>query len=334
VDTEASPKKLLVTGMDFLPDEISHHIKSAEITCTSDISEENLSQQVKGFDGMVFMQTTSHYKITKKIIESGDKLRFIQCAGVGHEQIDIDEATDHGVVVMNVPSATTVSVAEHAVALIMACAKNIVKSDKTIHNGGWLAMDFGIELQNKTLGIIGFGRIGKEVAKRMKAFEMTILVYGPNVTEDDAREMGCKKVDLQTLLKESDVITIHTPLTRETKRLIGEAEFDLMKDSAILVNTARGEVEDEKALIKALSHGRIRSAGLDVYEHEPIENDNPLLALENIVLTPHSAVMNQDAITRLMNQNGIQAERALNGVYENVVNPDVLKARGEALTQS
>jgi D-3-phosphoglycerate dehydrogenase len=320
---EASPKKLLVTGMDLLPDWVSNHIKSAEVVCTSDISEENLSQQVKGFDGILFMQTTSHYKITRKIIESGDNLKFIQCAGVGYEQVDIDAATDHGVMVMNVPTATSVSVAEHAVALITACAKNVVKSDRTIRKGGWRAMDFGIELQNKTLGVIGFGRIGREVAKRMKAFEMTILVYSPHVTEDDAKKMGCKKVDLQTLLKESDVITIHTPLTKETKGLMGKAEFDLMKDSAILVNTARGDVVDEKALIEALSHGRLRSAGLDVYEHEPIEEDNPLLTLENTVLTPHGAVMNQDAIMRLMNQNGIQVERALNGFYENVVNPDV-----------
>ena len=121
------------------------------------------------------MQTTSHYKITRKIIESGDRLRFIQTAGVGYDQVDTDAATNHGVLVMNVATATTVSVAEHAVALIMACAKNIVKSDKTIRNGGWQAMDFGVELQNKTLGVIGFGRIGREVARRMKAFGMTVL---------------------------------------------------------------------------------------------------------------------------------------------------------------
>ena len=330
MDMEASPKKLIVTGMAFLPDEIASHIESAEIACIPDTSEENLIQKVKGVDGLLFMQTTSHYKITRKIIESGDKLRFIQSAGVGYDQVDVDAATDRGVVVMNVPTASTVSVAEHAVALIMACAKNIVKSDKTIRNGGWQAMDFGVELQNKTLGIVGFGRIGREVAKRMRAFGMIILVDSPHLTDDDAKEMGCEKVDLQTLLKESDVITIHTPLTKGTRRLIGEAEFELMKESAILVNTARGEVVDEKALIEALSHGGIMSAGLDVYVHEPIEKDSPLLTLENVVLTPHSAVMNPDAIARLMNQNGVQLERALNGTYENVVNPDVLnKPSGE-----
>ncbi len=322
---KVNPKKLLVTGMEFLPEWISQHIKSAQIVCTLDVSEESLSRKVKDFDGILFMQTISHYKITRKIIKSGDKLKFIQSAGVGYEQIDVDAATDHGVVVMNVPSATTVSVAEHAIALIMACAKNIVKMHKTVLEGGWRTMIFGVELRNKTLGIIGFGRIGRAVAERMKAFEMRILAYDPYVKENDIKEMGCKKVDLQTLLKESDVITIHSPLTKETKGLIGEVEFGLMKNSVILVNTARGQLVDEKVLIKALSDGRIGYAGLDVFEKEPLEKDSPLLTLENVVLTPHSAVQNQDAMARLMSQNGIQVEKALKGVYENTVNPDVLK---------
>ncbi|WXG46777.1 MAG: hydroxyacid dehydrogenase [Candidatus Atabeyarchaeum deiterrae] len=322
---KANPKTLLVTGMGFLPDWISQHIKSAEIVCTFDVTEESLGKKVKGFDGVLFMQTVSHYKITRKIIESGDKLRFIQSGGVGYEQIDVDAATDHGVVVMNVPTATTVSVAEHAIALILACAKNIVKMHKTILAGGWRTMDFGVELSKKTLGIIGLGRIGKAVAERMRSFEMAILVFDPYAEEADVRKMGCKKVDLATLLKESDVITIHSPLTKETTGLIGEPEFNVMKSSAILVNTARGGVIDEKALIKALTDGRVGYAGLDVFGMEPVEKDNPLLLLENVILTPHSAVQNQDAMARLMNQNGIQVEKALNGNYENVVNPDVLK---------
>jgi D-3-phosphoglycerate dehydrogenase len=321
----ANSKKLLVTGIGSLPDWISQHIKSAEIVCTPDVSEKNLSQLVKGADGILFMQVISHYKISRKIIESGDKLRFIQSGGVGYENIDVDAATDHGVVVMNVPSATTASVAEHAIALILACAKNIIKMHKTVVNGGWRTMDFGVELWKKTLGVIGFGRIGRAVAERMKSFQMNVIVYDPFVKEEDAKKTGCKKVDLQTLLKESDVVTIHSPLTKETKRLIGEAELGLMKNSSILVNTARGEIIDEGALIKALSSGRIGYAGLDVFEKEPLERNNPLLGLDNVVLTPHSAVQNMDAMTRLMNHNGVQLEKALNGIYENVVNPYVLK---------
>ena len=318
-------KKLLVTGMPFLPELVSRHIKSAEIVCTPDVSEESLRKKVKGFDGLLFMQFMSHYKITRKIIESGDKLKFVQTGGVGYEQIDVDAATDRGVVVMNVPAATTESVAEHTVALILACAKNIVRMHKTILAGEWRTMDLGVELWKKTLGIIGFGRIGKAVAQRMKAFEMAILVYGPHIKEAEASKMECKKVDLATLLKDSDVITIHCPLTKETKGLIGEPEFNKMKRSAILVNTARGGIIDEKALIEALREGRIKYAGLDVFETEPIGKDNRLLMLDNVVMTPHSAALNQDAVSRLMNYNGIQIEKALNGNYENVVNPDVLK---------
>jgi D-3-phosphoglycerate dehydrogenase len=325
VKVNSKSKRLLVTGITFLPELISQHIKSAEIVCTPDVSEESLCAKVKGFDGLLFMQLVSHYQITRKIIESGDKLKFIQTGGVGYEQVDVDAATDRGVVVMNVPGATTESVAEHTVALILACAKNIVRMHKTILAGGWRTMDLGVELWKKTLGIIGFGRIGKAVAERMKPFGMTILVYGPHIKEEDASQMGCRKVDLATLLKDSDVITIHAPLNRETRKMIGEPEFNRMKKSAILVNTARGGIIDEKALIKALAAGRIRYAGLDVFDTEPIEKDNRLLTLDNIVLTPHSATLNQDAMARLMNHNGIQLEKALNGVYENVVNPDVLK---------
>jgi D-3-phosphoglycerate dehydrogenase len=325
VKVKAFSKRLLVTGMGFLPDLVSQHIKSAEIVCTLEVSEESLCKKVKGFDGLLFMQFTSHYRITRKIIESGDKLKFIQSGGVGYEQIDVDAATDRGVVVVNVPAATTESVAEHAVALILACAKNVVRMHKTILAGGWRAADLGVELWKKTLGIIGFGRIGKAVAERMKAFEMTILVSDPHIKEVDASKMGCKKVDLDTLLKDSDVITIHSPLNEETKGLIGEPEFSKMKRSAILVNTARGGIIDEKALIKALTERRIKYAGLDVFEMEPIEKDNRLLTLDNVVMTPHSATQNQDAMARLMSQNGIQLEKALNGIYENVVNPSVLR---------
>ncbi len=316
-------KKLLVTGMDFLLDWVKQHIKSAEIVCTSDVSEENLCQMVKDADGILYMQALS-YPITRKIIESGKKLRFISSAGVGYERIDVKAATDNGVVVMNMPVGTTVSVAEHTIALILACAKNLVKAHENVVKGGWRLLAMGVELWNKTLGIIGFGRIGREVVKRMRGFEMNILVYDPYVKEDEIKNLGGKKVDLETLLKESDVVSIHSPLTKETEGLIGEKELGLMKPTAIMVNTARGELIDEDALIKALKERRISYAGLDVFRNEPINKDNPLLTLDNVVLTPHMAVQTFDAVVRMMNQNGIQVEKALNGIYENVVNPEVL----------
>jgi D-3-phosphoglycerate dehydrogenase len=319
-------KKLLVTGLDFLMEPCSQYIKSAQVVCTSDVSEENLSQQVKDADGILYMQAFN-YPLTRKVIESAKRLKFIQCAGVGYDLIDLGAATKKGVVVMNMPTATTQSVAEHAITLILACAKNLVKSHESVLEGKWRTMELGmgVELWKKKLGIIGFGRIGREVGKRMKSFEIDLIVYDPYVKKDDIENAGAKKVDLETLLAESDIITIHSPLTKETKGLIGEKELALMKDSVILINTARGELVDEKALVKALSEGRIRIAGLDVYEKEPLEKGNPLMSLENVILTPHSATQTTDAMMRFLRQNGKQVEKALNGVFENVVNREVLK---------
>ena len=317
-------KKLLVTGLDYLPEWCREYIKSAEITCVPDVSEENLSQQVKDCDGILYMQTMS-YPITRKIIESGKKLKFIQSAGVGYELIDITAATDNKVVVMNIPAATTVSVAEHTAALILACAKNLIQIHQSTVTGQWRIGVLGIELRNKNLGIIGFGRIGQEVAKIMKGFEMNLLVYDPFVQEKDIKKLSGKKVTLDTLLKESDVVTIHAPLMKETHELINEEKLNLMKSTAILVNTARGELLDEEALYNALHNEKIRCAGLDVFREEPVNEKNPLLPLENIVLSPHMAVQTSDGVLTLMRQNGEQVEKALHEIYENVINLEVLE---------
>jgi D-3-phosphoglycerate dehydrogenase len=322
-------KKLLVAGLDYLPEWCREYIKSADITCSPDVSEENLSEKVKDCDGMLYMQTMS-YPITRTIIESGNKLKFVQSAGVGYELIDLAAATDNDVVVMNVPAATTVSVAEHTAALILACAKNLIQIHQSTATDQWRVGVLGIELRNKNLGIIGFGRIGQEVAKIMKGFEMNLLVYDPFVKEINIKKIGGKKVNIDTLLKESDVITIHAPLMKETHGLINEEKLNLMKSTAILVNTARGELVDEEALYKALHDEKIRCAGLDVFREEPVNKKNPLLSLENIVLSPHMAVQTSDGVLRLMRQNGQQVEKALHGIYENVVNPEVLeKIRGK-----
>jgi D-3-phosphoglycerate dehydrogenase len=322
-------KKLLVAGLDYLPEWCREYIKSADITCSPDVSEENLSEKVKDCDGMLYMQTMS-YPVTRTIIESGNKLKFVQSAGVGYELIDLAAATDNGVVVMNIPAATTVSVAEHTAALILACAKNLIQIHQSTATGEWRVGVLGIELRNKNLGIIGFGRIGQEVAKIMKGFEMNLLVYDPFVKEINIKKIGGKKVNIDILLKESDVITIHVPLMKETYGLINEEKLNLMKNTAILVNTARGELVDEEALYKALHDEKIRCAGLDVFREEPVNKKNPLLSIENIVLSPHMAVQTSDGVLSLMRQNGEQVEKALHGIYENVVNPEVLeKIRGK-----
>jgi D-3-phosphoglycerate dehydrogenase / 2-oxoglutarate reductase len=322
-------KKLLVAGLDYLPEWCREYIKSADITCSPNVSEENLSEKVKDCDGMLYMQTMS-YPVTRTIIESGNKLKFVQSAGVGYELIDLAAATDNDVLVMNIPAATTVSVAEHTAALILACAKNLIQIHQSTATGEWRVGVLGIELRNKNLGIIGFGRIGQEVAKIMKGFEMNLLVYDPFVKEINIKKIGGKKVNIDILLKESDVITIHAPLMKETYGLINEEKLNLMKSTAILVNTARGELVDEEALYKALHDEKIRCAGLDVFRDEPVNKKNPLLSLENIVLSPHMAVQTSDGVLSLMRQNGEQVEKALHGIYENVVNPEVLeKIRGK-----
>jgi D-3-phosphoglycerate dehydrogenase len=159
----------------------------------------------------------------------------------------------------------------------------------------------------------------------MKGFEMNLLIYDPFVEEKDIKKVGGKKVDLDTLLKESDVVTLHAPLTKDTQELINNEKLTLMKSSAILVNTSRGELVDETALYKALYDERIRCAGLDVFRDEPVTTQNPLLTLENIVLSPHMAVQTSDGVLRLMKQNGEQVEKALQEIYENIVNSEVLE---------
>ncbi len=217
------------------------------------------------------------------------------------------------------------SVAEHTVALILACAKNLIQIHQSTTTGQWRIGVLGLELRNKNLGIVGFGRIGQAVAKIMKGFEMNLLIYDPFVEEKDIKKVGGKKVDLDTLLKESDVVTLHAPLTKDTQELINKEKLNLMKSSAILVNTSRGELVDETALYKALYDERIRCAGLDVFRDEPVATQNPLLTLENIVLSPHMAVQTSDGVLRLMRQNGEQVEKALKGIYENIVNSEVLE---------
>ncbi|MFY9638953.1 MAG: phosphoglycerate dehydrogenase [Methanobacterium sp.] len=264
----------------------------AEVVTNFTISKEELIDVIKDFDAIIVRSRT---KVTREVIEASNKLKVIARAGVGVDNVDVQAATERGVMVINAPESTSITVAEHTMGLILALSRKIAIADSSVKNGKWEKSRFmGIELNGKTLGVIGMGRIGSQVVTRSKAFGMETIVYDPYITEKTASELGVTVVDLETLIKNSDVMTIHVPLTSETKHLIAREQLEMMKNNAFLVNCARGGIINEDDLYEALATGKIRGAGLDVFENEPPE-DSPLLGLDNVVLTPHIAASTSEA---------------------------------------
>ncbi|AAL81518.1 3-phosphoglycerate dehydrogenase [Pyrococcus furiosus DSM 3638] len=258
--------------------------------------ENRLLELVRDVEAII---VRSKPKITRKVIENAPKLKVIARAGVGLDNIDVEAAKEKGIEVVNAPAASSRSVAELAVGLMFAVARKIAYADRKMREGKWAKKEcMGIELEGKTLGIIGFGRIGYQVAKIARALGMKLLLYDPYPNEERAKEVGGKFVDLETLLKESDIVTIHVPLIPETYHLINEERLRLMKRTAILINTSRGAVVDTQALIKALEEGWIAGAGLDVFEEEPLPENHPLTKFDNVVLTPHIGASTYEAQER------------------------------------
>lgn len=233
----------------------------------------------------------------KELLESAGKLKVISRYGVGYDNVDVKEAADHGIAVTITPGANGDSVADLAVALMLSCARNINVMDNGI-KGKNQVRPAGIELWEKTLGIIGAGRIGKGVAKRCTGFNMKILCFDQYEDKEFARECGARYVDLDTLICESDFITIHSPLTPETKNMISTEQFRKMKKDAVLINTARGGIVDENALYEALKSGEIRGAGLDATMAEP-PYESPLCTLPNCILTPHAGAATKEASSKM-----------------------------------
>jgi len=238
-------------------------------------------------------------KVTADIIEASTKLKIIGRAGTGLDNIDVKAAEAKGIKVINTPGANSISVAELTIGLMIACSRHIARGTIDLKNGKWTKKELeGHELFERTVGIIGFGNIGREVAKRLLAFDMKILAYDPFVKETD---MNVKMVDLDTLYEESDYITIHVPLTPETKNLINKETISKMKDGVIIINAARGGIIDEEALYEALVSGKVYAAGLDVFEVEPPTDElrQKLLALPNVVATPHIGASTFEAQERV-----------------------------------
>ncbi|QDA32569.1 hydroxyacid dehydrogenase [Thermococcus indicus] len=253
-------------------------------------------------------------KVTRKVIEAAPKLKVIGRAGVGLDNIDLEAAKERGIKVVNSPGASSRSVAELAVALMFNVARKIAFADRKMREGTWAKKQaMGIELEGKTLGVVGFGRIGYSIAKIAKALGMNVLLYDPYPNEERAKEVGGKFVDLETLLRESDVVTLHVPLIDATYHLINEERLKLMKPTAILINAARGAVVDTNALVKALQEGWIAGAGLDVFEEEPLPADHPLTKLDNVVLTPHIGASTVEAQMRAGVQVAEQIVEVLKG---------------------
>lgn len=256
----------------------------ADVEVATGLKPDELLGQVKGCDVLVVRSAT---KVTGEVIAAGKELKIIARAGVGLDNIDVKAAEARKIKVVNAPEAPTIAVAELALGHMLSFARHLPRADAGTKQGKWeKKLLLGTELRGKTLGIIGTGQIGQAVGYRVKAFQMNLLLHDVVQNKEFADKVGGKYVDLETLLRESDHVTLHVPLSPTTKHMIGKRELELMKPTAVLINTSRGAIVDEKALAEALQGKKIAGACLDVYEREPL-TDSPLLKLPNVMLTPH-----------------------------------------------
>jgi glyoxylate reductase len=272
-------------------------------------------------------------KIDAEVFDAAPKLKIVSQIAVGFDNIDIKEATKRGIYVTNTPEVLTDTTADFAWALLMTVARRVAEADKYVRTGQWKVawhpeMLQGRDIYGATMGVVGAGRIGFEVARRAKGFKMKILYYDVIPRPELEKEFGGKRVDLDTLLKESDFVSLHVPLMKETYHLINEDRLKLMKKTAYLINNSRGPVVDEKALYKALKEGWIAGAGLDVFEQEPTPVDNPLLKLDNVVVAPHISSASYETRSKMAE---MVAENLV-AFFEkktppNLVNPEVMKIK-------
>jgi len=255
-----------------------------EVVKQTNLSPSDLLQVIGDYDALLVRSQT---QVTAEVLQAGKKLKAVGRAGVGVDNININAATEAGIVVINAPDGNTVSTAEHSFAMLMAVARNIPQAHKKLVDGTFDRKSFqGVELNNKTLGIIGMGRIGTEVAKRAKAFNMKVIGYDPFLTDERAQKLGVINGSVEDIVTQADFITVHTPLTKETRYILSSREFNKMKPGVRVVNCARGGIIDEKALYEAIISGKVAGAALDVFEVEP-PVDNPLIGLPQVVTTPH-----------------------------------------------
>jgi len=264
-----------------------------EVDVRYNLSPDELIAVIPQYDALVVRSET---KATRAVIEAATNLKVIGRAGVGVDNIDIQVATEKGIMVINAPDGNTIAAAEHTMAMMLALARNVPQAYRSMKEGKWERSKFlGVEMRGKILGVIGLGRIGTGVAKRALAFEMIVWAYDPFISEERAQDLGIELAELDQIYAQADFITLHMPLTVETKHLLNEDAFAKMKKGIRIVQCARGGLIDEGALIKAVEAGIVAGAALDVFEKEPIVADNPLLTLENVIVTPHLGASTKEA---------------------------------------
>ncbi len=306
--------------------QVENHVK---VDVKTKLKQEELLSLIGEYDGLVVRSGT---QVTKEVLEKAKRLKVIGRAGAGLDNIDVESASKKGIIVMNAAAGNTISTAEHTMALLLSLTRNVPQACVTLKGGMWDRSSFmGVELYGKHLGIIGLGKVGTEVAKRALSFGMRPLIYDPYLSVEKARELDATPVEkLEEICQKADYITVHTPLTDETKDLVGAKEFAMMKKGVRIINCARGGIIDEKALVEAIKSGKVAGAALDVFEQEPPTNKE-LIALPQVIVTPHLGASTEEAQRNVATEIAVSVRDYLlgrgirNAVNVPCVDPEALK---------
>lgn len=319
--------KIIVADSIYLPDEYREKLESLgelNIFDSTPDSTDEFIERIRNAEIVI----VGRYGFPKEAFQAASNLKMVSVWQTGYDHIDIEAANKAGVIVTNVPGYAFDAVAELVFTFALILLRKVHVADKRIREGKFNWKDYvGNQLMGKTIGVLGTGNIGVRVIQIAHGFSMNILSVTRHPDPAKESRLGIKFVDLDTLLKESDIVTLHVPLTPETEKMIGEAELHKMKSSAILINTARGKVVDEDALVKALKERKIRGAGLDVFEKEPLPMDSPLMSLDNAILTPHIAFLSEETLEECTYICVENIETFVKGKIQNLVNPEVLETK-------
>lgn len=297
--------------------------KEFDVDIATGLKPDELIAKIGNYEALIVRSET---QVTKDVINAGKKLKIIGRAGVGVDNINVNAATERGIIVINAPEGNTISAAEHTIAMMMAMSRNIPQANASLKGKKWDRKKFmGVEVRGKTLGVVGLGRIGAEVAKRAQGMEMNILAYDPFISPERANELGVELTTVIDIVKRADYITVHTPLTKETKDLISTKDFAVMKKGARIINCARGGIINEEALAKAVKEGIVSGAAIDVFVTEP-PFDSPLIELDRVIMTPHLGASTEEAQINVAISVAEQIVNSLKGLpVKNAINMPYIK---------